>query len=353
MSLPKLLALVALFLFGLIGVVAIFKKGGEESSKSSIQKISTALTTAPIEISFNEEVQVVVPAEELKQQLSKPVYSQPVQSKQEVVAPVQPVSKIADIDLPDADRVEELFSKYGSQLPYVETVTYRSRVSWQKGRPAWLSDYAAHYNTSRHFIARSLNGSPDYNKQDLAEGDRFNVLTDDKNFEFSLVVDTSRCKMWFYLVDLDDKKAILLKTYPVGLGRLDSSKLSGLLTPLGKYTLGGRVAIFKPKMTGPYQGRKVELITVFGTRWIPFECEVNNCTAPAKGFGIHGTPWNINSQGVMADGEEGIGKYESDGCIRLVTQDIEELFAIIISRPTTVEIVRDFSESSFAKDLNL
>lgn len=349
MSLPKLLAMAALLLFGLIGLVAIFKKGGGESSNPSIQKISTAMTTAPIEISFHDEVQVVVPAEEPKHEVSKQGHS-----KQEMAVAVQePVSRIADIDLPDADRVEELFSKYGNQLPYVETVTYRSRVPWQKGRPAWLSDYAAHYNTSRHFIARSLNGSPDYNKQDLAEGDRFNVLSNDKNFEFALVVDTSRCKMWFYIVDLDKKEAILLKTYRVGLGRLDSSKLSGLLTPLGKYTLGGRVAIFKPKMTGPYQGRKVELITVFGTRWIPFESEVSNCTAPAKGFGIHGTPWNINAQGMMVEGEEGVGKYESDGCIRLITPDIEELFAIIISRPTTVEIVRDFSESSFAKDLNL
>ena len=142
------------------------------------------------------------------------------------------------IELPEADRIEELFNKDGPKLPIVETITYKSLVPWQKGRPAWLSDYAGHYETSRHFIARSLNGKPDYFKQELAEGARFNVLRKDKNFEFALIVDTSRCKMWFYYVDLDQKQKVLLKTYQVGLGRLDASKTSGLLTPLGKYTLG-------------------------------------------------------------------------------------------------------------------
>ena len=60
-------------------------------------------------------------------------------------------------DVPEADRVDELFNRQDPKFPIVETIPYRSRVAWQKGRPAWLSDYAAHYKTSRHFIARSLN----------------------------------------------------------------------------------------------------------------------------------------------------------------------------------------------------
>ena len=89
--------------------------------------------------------------------------------------------------LPEADRIEELFNKQDPRLPIVETIIYKSRVPWQKGRPAWLSDYASHYETSRHFIARSLNGSPDYLKQDLAEGNRFNVLRLDKEINFYLL----------------------------------------------------------------------------------------------------------------------------------------------------------------------
>jgi hypothetical protein len=326
MSLPKLLALVSLLLFGMIGMIALFKKG-------STQAPASASVQVPLEVELDQEIQTIMPAV----------------TPHQAMIPSEKERVIADVDLPDANRIEELFNKNGPKLSIVETVTYKSHVPWQKGRPAWLSDYANHYNTSRHFIARSLNGKPDYLKQELAEGDKFNILRKDKNFEFYLVVDTSRCRMWFYYIDLDEKKKVLLKTYQVGLGRLDASKTSGLLTPLGKYSLGSRVAIFKPKMTGIHQGKKVEMITIFGTRWIPFEKEISNCTAPAKGFGIHGTPWGLNSQGgALVDNVDSIGKYESDGCIRLVTPDIEELFAIIISRPTTIEIVRDFSESSLA-----
>lgn len=204
-----------------------------------------------------------------------------------------------------------------------------------------------HYQTSRHFIARSLNGKPDYLTQEVKEGDRFNVLRKDKSFQFYLVVDTSRCKLWFYYIDLDNHDKVLLKTYQVGLGRLDSSKASGLLTPLGKYTLGNRIATYKSKVMGTYQGKKTEMVTVFGTRWIPFEKEIGQCTAPAKGFGIHGTPWKAQANGELADSMNGIGKYDSDGCIRLTTPDIEELFAVIVTKPTTIEIVRDFSEAHF------
>ncbi len=330
MTFPKLLMLVAIFLFGLIAIAGLIKKRGE--------KKTILFSPAAIEIPIDAKESVFSPA---------PAANQVAQS---VKFDHQPFS---DCDLPDANRIEEFFNKNHTGFPFVETITYKSHVPWQKGRPAWLSDYAAHYSTSRHFLARSLNGKPDYNKQDLAEGDRFNVLRKDKNFEFYLVVDTSRCRMWFYVLDFDDKKALLIKTYGVGLGRVDASKTSGLLTPLGKYSLGNRVAIFKPKVTGNYQGEKVEMITVFGTRWIPFETEIGGCTAPAKGFGVHGTPWRQNEQNALFDSQEGLGKYESDGCIRLATCDIEELFSIIISRPTTIEIVRDFCESAYAKSPDL
>lgn len=326
MSLPKLLAIVSLLLFGIIGIVAFFKKEPTVTTASVPMQV-------PLEVDLDQEIQLIVPAVVPHEPVAVPEKGQP----------------LVAVDLPDANRIEELFNKNGAKLPIIETLTYKSHVSWQKGRPAWLSDYASHYNTSRHFIARSLNGKPDYLKQELAEGDKFNVLRKDKNFEFYLVVDTSRCRMWFYYIDLDNKQKVLLKTYQVGLGRLDSSKASGLLTPLGKYTLGNRVATFKPKVMGPYQGKKVEMITVFGTRWIPFEKELGDCTLPAKGFGLHGSPWILGPQGVLVDSNIGIGKYESDGCIRLAAPDIEELFAIIISRPTTIEIVRDFSESELAQ----
>jgi hypothetical protein len=246
-------------------------------------------------------------------------------------------------DLPTADRIHQLFTFDSSRLPIVETLSFTSRVPWLKGRPAWIADYASQYSTSRHFIARSLNRSIDYFTQKVSPGDRFNVFKKDKNIHFHLLIDISRCRLWFYYVDLDQNQRVLLKTYQVGVGRLDGKKPSGFLTPLGKYQLGEKIAIYKPGAMGFFQDKKIEMLQVFGTRWIPFEKEIESCTELAKGFGIHGAPWIFNEQNEQwTEDRSKIGQYDSDGCIRLNSEDMEELFAIIITKPTFVEIVKDF-----------
>jgi hypothetical protein len=118
------------------------------------------------------------------------------------------------------------------------------------------------------------------------------------------------------------------------------------LTPVGKYLLGSKVAIYKPDVMGYFQDRKIEMIRVFGTRWIPFEKEVENCSESAKGFGLHGAPWveDTKTHRLIEDRAQ-IGKYNSDGCIRLSQEDIEEIFAVVISKPAVVEIVKDFFEA--------
>lgn len=253
---------------------------------------------------------------------------------------------IEDGEFPEADRIGELFRLRGIKLPFVETITYKSNVSWLQGRPAWLSDYASHYKTSRHFIARSLNGKPDYLKQDVAEGDRFNVLNPDKNIQFLLVVDLTRSKMWFYSFDADANERILLKSYDVGLGRADPTSLSGYLTPLGKYMLGDKIAIYRPTKMGHFNGEKVEMIRVFGTRWIPFDEEISGADDVGKGLGLHGLPWLPDAEGELVEDTSSLSQHSSDGCIRLATRDIEELFAIVITRPTTIEIVKNFREAT-------
>lgn len=333
-SFPKVLALASIVLFGAVVGVALFKE----------KKIQTtnAITfgNAPLEIELDEDIAVITPAPIV-------IATDPTHIKQEPPNSTLQSSVITKGEEPlaDIDRIDEFFNKGEPKLPIVETITYKSKISWQKGRPAWLSDYANYYKTSRHFIARSLNGKPDYFKQDLTEGARFNVFRLDKNFNFHLVIDLSRCKMWFYYHDIDTNENVLLKTYQVGLGRVDSAKASGLLTPLGTYTLGSKVAIYKPNVMGYFNNEKVEMIGIFGTRWIPFDCEVKDCTASAKGFGIHGDPWSLNSEGKLVEDNSSIGKYQSDGCIRLATADIEELFAIVITKPTIVELVKDFHEA--------
>lgn len=333
MTLPRLLLIFSVLLFGTIVVTALFRKGDSPPEK---------VASGPVAIPLEGEVRVVAdlpPVPELRPTVQdRKTHSTRAIEQQEEQRPI-----------PEVNRVDEFFNRGTPQFPIVETVIYHSRTPWQKGRPAWLSDYASHYKTSRHFIARSLNGKPEYLKQDISEGDRFNILKPDKNIEFYLVVDLHRCKMLFYYIDLDSKERVLVKTYNVGLGRIDSSRASGFLSPLGKYTLGDRVATYRPNMKGFHNGEKVELISVFGTRWIPFQEEIANCTEPAKGLGIHGVPLSQDlKSGQWIEDKEviGIGKHLGDGCVRVATADMEELFSIIISRPTTIELVRNLAEAT-------
>lgn len=243
--------------------------------------------------------------------------------------------------VPEVDRIQQLFTLDVSELPIVETVSFTSRVPWLKDRPAWIADYASHYQTSRHFIARGLNKKADYFTQKVHPGDRFNVFKQGKDLKFHLVVDLSKSRMWFYYLSGNEK--VLLKTYRVGLGKKDQRRTSGFLTPIGKYSLGEKIAIYKPGVTGFFQDEKVEMIRVFGTRWLPFEKEIEGCTELAKGFGIHGVPWVEAPGGTLVEDLSKIGAYDSDGCIRMASDDIEEIFAIVITKPTTVEIVKEYN----------
>lgn len=336
MSFPKILAITTTILFSIIGLLAYFKE-----DKKAARVTPTPLAT-PIEIELKADKFPVG-------QKNLPAQNPPTAAKATAAAAKPAALSTAKVvgvaPISHVDRVQELFNKGDPKFPFVETITYKSRVAWQKGRPAWLSDYASYYGTSRHFIARSLNGKADYLKQDIAEGDRFNVLRKEMTLQFHLVIDVTLCKSWLYCLDLDNNQKWLIKIYDVGLGRPDSSKASGLLTPLGKFSLGNKVAIYKPKMQGVYGGQKTEMIRVFGSRWIPFEKEMIGCTAPAKGFGIHGVPWIANSKGELAQDKSSLGKYESDGCVRLATEDIEEIFSIIITKPTTIELVKDYRDA--------
>ena len=252
-----------------------------------------------------------------------------------------------DVDvIPEVDRISQLFALDSSKFDIVETISYTSRVPWLKDRPAWIADYASHYATSRHFIARSLNRKTDYFTQKISPGDRFNVFKRDKNIQFDLVVDLSHCRMWFYYYDISANERVLLKTYHIGVGRVESKSASGYLTPIGNYELGSKVAIYKMGTMGVFQERKTEMIRVFGTRWIPFEKEIEGCTESAKGLGLHGAPWVLDpASGKLVEERSTIGKYESDGCIRLASEDIEEIFSIIITKPTQIHIVKDFHDA--------
>jgi len=311
MSFVKTVVVGSCILFGAIGVAAYVKKSGASESQPDV-----------VAIEWESDVAAYQEAE-----------------------PAPAVELRDDVELPEGDRMELFFNTAWPKLPIVQTVAYSSRVDWLDGRPAWVADYASHFKTSRHFIARSLNQDLDYFSQKVSNGDRFNVLRTDVELEFYLVVDLNRCKMWAYYIDTESDERVLMKSYDVGVGRSDSKKASGWLTPLGKYTLGSKIAVYRPGTMGLYNNDKIEMMRVFGTRWIPFDEELRGCTAPARGLGIHGCPW-VEVEGELVEDTSGLGDHSSDGCIRLRTEEMEELFSIIITRPVTIELVGDFFQAS-------
>lgn len=313
MSIPKAIFLGALSLFAVIFGLAVFKKK-EGKTEVAIHEVVDSRSVA----------------------LEKPVFEE--KSKQYL----QPVQD--EVTEEEANEVWRLFTTGRQKLPIVETIRYKARVPWLKGRPAWITDYASHYSTSRHFIARSLNGNLDYYTQTVSPGDTFNVLKEDVNFY--LVIDLSRCKMWFYALDLETNERYFLKTYKVGLGCFNKESHSGLLTPKGKFTLGDKVAIYKPGSKGYFHDGEVEMVQVFGTRWIPFAEEISGTGDSPRGYGLHGAPWTYDEKtSTYTEDVSTIGDYASDGCIRLAQADIEELYSIVITKPTIVEIVTDFHEA--------
>lgn len=328
MTLPKFILAFSFSLFIIIGTIGFYKKTGKKEALIGPKTVT--------EVTIKNRLLTK------KETSTLPAKTAVKQSKTAVESQDAPVSNKPDETV---NLIDLFFATDETKLPIVETITYTSRVPWLKGRSAWVADYAAHFGTTRHFIARSLNKKVDYFTQNVAHGDKFNVLKKDLNFH--LLIDLSDSRLWFYALDTVKNERYLIKTYQVGLGRKDSSRTSGCLTPKGKYLLGEKVAIYKPGMMGYFQDRQIEMIHIFGTRWIPFETELEGATMSAKGFGLHGAPWiNDAKSSELIENREHIGAYDSDGCIRLYSEDMEELFAIIISKPTIVEIVDDVSQAN-------
>jgi lipoprotein-anchoring transpeptidase ErfK/SrfK len=308
-------------LFGGIALLGLWK-GSEESRHRSLQGALVQDLSVPL-----KEGQKVLAPE------VAPLFDHRSQGGQE------------NEELSEVDLVGGFFAFDLTRLPFMDTVSYTTRVPWLSGRPAWVADYAAHYGTSRHLIARSLNQKVDYWNQKVNLGDRFNVFKKDYPIEFHLVADLAHCQMWFYVVDVSTGNRTLLKTYPIGVGRLDAKKASGSLTPVGTYRLGDKVAIYKPGTMGFFQEQKTEMVQVFGTRWIPFSSGSNQGSESAKGFGLHGLPWRLDAKTKeMQEDGSCLKTHSSDGCIRMAGKDIEELFAIVITKDTYIHVVKDFHE---------
>jgi len=119
-------------------------------------------------------------------------------------------------------------------------------------------------------------------------------------------------KSWLLGVYVGD---VLLAAYKVGLGRNEK-------TPLGNFVIESKL------VDPPWNSRKLGRIVppgdpenVLGTRWLGFKN-----TPKFQGYGIHGT-----------ESPDSIGKNMSDGCVRLLNEEVEEIFELV-ARGTPVVI---------------
>lgn len=158
-----------------------------------------------------------------------------------------------------------------------------------------LGGLARRHNTTVELIQRGnrLSGPM------IRVGDRLRIL----DGTFSMEVSKSRNDLVLYL---NDK---FFKRYPVGTGEYQR-------TPVGEFKVTDRIS--QPTWWRP-DGKAVPYGTtnnVLGTHWLSID---------VPGYGIHGT-WN----------PESIGYQSSAGCVRLLNEDIEELYTLV---PVGVRVV--------------
>ena len=180
-------------LFSAILIVAAFK-----------QK-KPAQSAEPVTLFSDESAPQEIPVAPLVVEAPMPVAAPPPPVPI-ALPPVSPTNTAADLpmtaDFAEVDQIDRLFTFDPSlRLPIVETVSFTSRVPWLKGRPAWVADYASYYETSRHFIARSLNQKSDYFSQKVGPGDKFNTdgfLVVRQNGELTDVIYIITLKLEFF-----------------------------------------------------------------------------------------------------------------------------------------------------------
>ncbi len=142
----------------------------------------------------------------------------------------------------------------------------------------------------------------------IKAGDRLRVFTG----EFSMVASKSRHDL---LVTMNGE---FFKRYKVGTGKFGK-------TPVGTFKVQEKIP--EPPWWRP-DGKVIPFgddENILGTRWLSLRATGE--TEDVRGYGIHGT-WS----------PESVGSASSAGCLRMINEEVEELFAYIpLGTPVTIE----------------
>ena len=173
-----------------------------------------------------------------------------------------------------------------------------------------LRKIAMRHNTSTEAVQRGNNMK--LTNLNVRLGNSFSIYKGD----WEIIISKSRRKLYLF----DGKK--IFKVYDIGIGKQDR-------TPTGVFKTGVKKKNppwYSPKGKIPFGDPE----NVLGTRWISLNPN-GKTSRQVSGLGIHGT-W----------APESIGGAESNGCLRLLNKDVEELFAIIPNelKPVPVTIIK-------------
>ncbi len=163
------------------------------------------------------------------------------------------------------------------------------------------------------FIMR-VNQIPD--ERQLRPGQRLKLVTG----PFHAVVVKRDYRMDLYLGE--GSQRVYVTSFPVGLGEFNS-------TPTGQFRVRENSKMVNPHWTNPRTGESYganDPRNPLGERWIGLE-GIDEHTQSLPGYGIHGT---IEP--------ETIGKDASMGCVRMLPDDVEVVYEVLVETYSTVEI---------------
>jgi len=216
--------------------------------------------------------------------------------------------------IPDANplwgKIVQLLGEANTKILFSDYPFPEKKVNYHVQANDGLRKIAMKHNTSVEAIQRSNNMKlSNFNVQ---LGKTYNIYT----AKWEIVISKSRRKLYLF----DGKK--LFKAYNIGIGKQDRTPTGSFKTGLKKknpdwYSPKGKIPFGNPK-------------NVLGTRWISLN-PAGKVSRQVSGLGIHGTK-----------APNSIGRAESNGCLRLINKDVEELFSILPNerKPVPVTIIK-------------
>ena len=176
-----------------------------------------------------------------------------------------------------------------------------------------LTKIADKHEIPWQFLLR-LNGMSDPKK--LRAGQTLKVV----HGPFNLVVSKSKFTMDIYLGAPGEKGSMYITSFPVGLGKDDSTPTGTWMVEAGKKI--ANPTYFSPRGEGVTDADDPK--NPLGERWIGLT-GIDGHAIGKSSYGIHGT---ID--------ETSIGKQESMGCIRMHNADVEVVFDMVVDGKSTV-----------------